>query len=283
MYFYFYYQNWLQPKLARRVCVCLAQSFEPTCALQITSDGWDAKLRNSFLANNSWYKHNGVERKVKKYQWNVFVWRFPLCNKILWAVRLPRSFLIIYGSTFVTLRCLIWNRAEVILPFLYVSLMRRKQNIKCMCMISGQVLASWYVCQKNYQLTRFLATCTFALSEQSIRNITFHSEYRQKEKSILAPHPNPSPYPISHPEARGQCFTGWTRPRASLSTNWVKFVRIEFLPLLLTTNPPNRERMYKEWGNRIRGGGEENEGKWITVFCETLLDLPNVEIQVWQK
>ena len=182
----------------------------------------------------------------------VFVWRFPLCNKILWAVRLPRSFLIIYDSTFVTLRYWKCYRNEITLPLLDISFMIRKLNIKCMFVISGLVLACWYVCQKNYQLTRFLATCTFAVSEQSIRNITFHSEYRQKEKSILASHPNPSPYPISHPEARGQCFTGWTRPRASLSTNWVKFVRIEFPPLLLTTTPPNRECIWlilRCWGN----------------------------------
>ena len=67
-FYYQYYRIGYNQRIARRVCVCLAQSFEPSCALQITSDGWEAKLRNSFLANNSRYKHNGVERKVKKYQ-----------------------------------------------------------------------------------------------------------------------------------------------------------------------------------------------------------------------
>ena len=203
MYFYYYYhQNGVQPKLARRVCVCLAQSFEPTCPLQITSDGLEAKLRNSFLANNSRYKHNGVERKVKKYQWNVFVWRFPLCNKILWALRLPRSFLIIYDSTFVTLRCWKCYRNEVTLPLLDISFIRRKLNIKCMFAISGLVLSSWYVCQKKLSINPIfghLHICFFGTVHQK-----YHVPQRISPKGEIHISLPPKPIPISHLPSRGK-------------------------------------------------------------------------------
>ena len=114
----------------------------------------------------------------------------------------------------------------------------------------------------------------------------YHVPQRISPKREIHISPPPKPIPISHLPSRGKrpMFHGLnsaaSEPFNKLSQicqNWVS-------PPTSDNHPPNRERIYKEWGNRIRGGRkEENEGKWITVFCETLLDLPNVEIQAWQK
>ena len=78
--------------------------------------------------------------------------------------------------------------------------MIRKLNIKCMFVISGLVLACWYVCQKNYQLTRFLATCTFALSEHQ----KYQVPQRISPKREIHISPPPKPIPISHLPSRGK-------------------------------------------------------------------------------
>ena len=90
---------------------------------------------------------------------------------------------------------------------------------------------------------------------------TVHQKYqvpqRISPKREIHISPPPKPIPISHLPSRGKrpMFHGLnsaaSEPFNKLSQicqNWVS-------PPTSDNHPPNRERIYKEWGNRIRGGG----------------------------
>ena len=88
----------------------------------------------------------------------------------------------------------------------------------------------------------------------------YHVPQRISPKGEIHISPPPKPIPISHLPSRGKrpMFHGLnsaaSEPFNKLSQicqNWVS-------PPTSDNHPPNRECIYKEWGNRITGGG----GKW---------------------